>query len=88
MGPYPIRGTWLPSHVPLEGTEPYSDFLDHNRWPAVLGAQDPDSSPEPSVEWVGGAVHLTGGRIGTHGTKASMVVTWNPVVVPTMLPPR
>jgi hypothetical protein len=32
----------------------------------IPGVPDPDSSPEPSIEWVAGADHLMGGRIGTH----------------------
>jgi hypothetical protein len=37
VGPYPIWGTRFLSHLPLEGTGPYSDFLYRNRRPAVPG---------------------------------------------------
>jgi hypothetical protein len=54
VGPYPVQGTWLPSRLPLEGTEPYPDFLGSNQWPAVPGIQDSNSSPR--------AFHRAGGR--------------------------
>jgi hypothetical protein len=42
VGPYPVWGTWFSSHLPLEGTVQYPDFLGHNQWPVVLGVQDAD----------------------------------------------
>jgi hypothetical protein len=44
MGPYPVQGTWFPSRLSLEGIASYLDFLDHNRWLAILGVQNPDTS--------------------------------------------
>jgi hypothetical protein len=44
--PYLVHGIWFPSHLPLEGVVLYPDLLDRNRWPTVLGVQDPDK-PDP-----------------------------------------
>jgi hypothetical protein len=46
VGPYSIQSTWFLSHLLLEGTEPYSEFLSCNRWPMVPRVQDPYSSPQ------------------------------------------
>jgi hypothetical protein len=43
--PYPVRGSWFPNHLALEGTRLHSDLLDHNRQLLVLGVQDPDNRP-------------------------------------------
>jgi hypothetical protein len=45
VGPYPVQGTWFPSYLLLEGTGSYPYLLGHNRHPAVLEEEDPDSSP-------------------------------------------
>jgi hypothetical protein len=54
---------WFPSHLPLEGTGSYLDFLAviDDPWYKTLTV-----APEPSVEQVPRAIHLMGGRIGTH----------------------
>jgi hypothetical protein len=59
----PIRSMWFPSHLPLEGTGSYLDFLAviDDPWYKTLTV-----APEPSVEQVPRAIHLMGGRIGTH----------------------
>jgi hypothetical protein len=44
VGPYPVRGTYFPSRLLLEGTRLYSDLLGHNWWPTVPGVQDPDTT--------------------------------------------
>jgi hypothetical protein len=98
VGPYEVHGSWLPSHLPLEGTRLYPDLLDHNWQPMVPGVQDPDSSRRAFRRVSGWVVHSMGGRISTHillwalprdsvvghGARASMVITWNPMVEPTM----
>jgi hypothetical protein len=45
VGPYPVRGAWLPSHLPVERAESYLDFVGHNWRPAVPEVQDPDNTP-------------------------------------------
>jgi hypothetical protein len=39
--PYPVRGTWFPNRLSLEGTRSYLDFLGRNRQFTVPGVQDP-----------------------------------------------
>jgi hypothetical protein len=53
----------------------------HNRWLTVPGVLDPDSSPEPSVEWVAGANRSMVDIIGTHmllqvPSRDSVVRSW------------
>jgi hypothetical protein len=64
--PYLVWGVWFASDLLLGGTGLYLDLFCHNRQPVIPGVYDLNSSPEPSVEWVAGAVHSMGGRIGPH----------------------
>jgi hypothetical protein len=84
------------------GNRWYLELLDVIGVPRYLGYMTPIVAPEPSIEQVAGAIHSIGGRIGTHiimrallwdwrcdhGAKASMIMTWNLMVVPTVEPPR
>jgi hypothetical protein len=45
-----------------------------------LGYKNRTVAPEPSVEWVAGAVPSTGGRIGTH--MLLWVSSWDSMVRP------
>jgi hypothetical protein len=65
VGSYPVRDAWFPSRVPLEGIV-VSRFWAVIGDPWYPGYKTPTVAPEPSVEWVAGAVHSMGGRIGTH----------------------
>jgi hypothetical protein len=76
----------------------YLDFWAKTGDPRYPGHKTLIVALEPSIERVARDVHLTGGRIGTQMLlwvppqdlvvrpwgKASMVVTQNPAVVPTM----
>jgi hypothetical protein len=80
------------------GNQSYPDSWAITDGPRYSGYNILTLSPEPSIKRVAGAVHSTRGRIGTHallwllprdlvvghGVKASMVVTQNPAVVPTL----
>jgi hypothetical protein len=79
--PYPVRGAWFHSRLPLEGTESYSEF-----WAVTSGLwypryKTPIIASEPSVEWVSGAIYSMRGSVGTHISlqvppQDSVVRTW------------
>jgi hypothetical protein len=37
-----VRHTWIPSHLPLDGTGPYPDLLSHNQRSSIPEIQDPN----------------------------------------------
>jgi hypothetical protein len=43
-----------------------SGILGRNRWPMIPGVMNLTVAPEPFVEWVAGADHLTVCIIGSH----------------------
>jgi hypothetical protein len=43
VGPYPVRGTWFPNSLPLEGIGSYPDLLSRNQRSVVHEVQDTDT---------------------------------------------
>jgi hypothetical protein len=66
VGPYLVWGAWFPNLLPLGGTCHVYIFWVVTSDPRYTGYKNLIVAPEPSVERVVGAVHLTGGKIGTH----------------------
>jgi hypothetical protein len=66
VGPYPVRGMWFPSLLPLERTGLYPVFwvITGGLW--YPGYKTQTVGPEPSVKRVAVVVHSTEGRIVTH----------------------
>jgi hypothetical protein len=64
--PYLVRGRWFSSHLLLEGTGSYLNFLAITNDLRYPGYKTPIVAPKPFVERVERVIHLTGGRICTH----------------------
>jgi hypothetical protein len=63
-----ISDTWcmVPQPFVIGGNRSYLDFWAITGDPWYTGYETLTVAPEHFVEWVAGAVHSTGGRIGTH----------------------
>jgi hypothetical protein len=75
VGSYPIRSIWFPSHLLLEGTGSYPDFLGLNRWPMVPRVQDPDSSPR-TFRRVGSQSYSLDGRQNRYSYVSTGTAAW------------
>jgi hypothetical protein len=64
--PYPVWGRWFSSHLLLEGTMTYLNFLAITNDPRYPGYKILIVAPKPFVERVERAIHSTGGKICTH----------------------
>jgi hypothetical protein len=56
----------VPQPFAARGNRLYPDFWVINGDPRYLGYKTPTVAPEPSIEWVDGAAHSMGCKIGTH----------------------
>jgi hypothetical protein len=67
VGPYPVRGVWFPSRLPLDGTDCIQNFWAITGGPWYLGYFILTVAPKPSVEWaIIKNILSTSGRIGAH----------------------
>jgi hypothetical protein len=66
VGPYPVWDAWFLIRLLLVGTRCIYIFWVVTDDVRYAGYKTPIVAPEPSIEWVAGAIHLMEGRIGTH----------------------
>jgi hypothetical protein len=69
MRSYLVRDTWFPSHLLLEGTRSYLDFLVRNRWPTVPWVQDPDATYGSALDQRTSYDHTESGSRNTRTEK-------------------
>jgi hypothetical protein len=59
-------GCLVPQPSVARGNRSYLEFWAITGGPRYSGYKTPSVAPDPSVEWVAGAIYSMGGRIGTH----------------------